>query len=170
MKRVIFCSGQVYAALFKHRETHDLKDTAITRVEELHPFPWEEVRQNLDAYPNAEDIVWCQEETLNGGSWSHVMPHIDLILQKTKSHGDKKVRFAGRDPASGVAVGYKVLHALQEQMLLNDAFQIEWLLSYDCFSFTDIELEFASWQLPVYSCPKKMEFVESFSSIHVQDV
>ncbi|PIG84600.1 oxoglutarate dehydrogenase (succinyl-transferring) [Aspergillus arachidicola] len=125
MKRVIFCSGQVYAALFKHRKTHDLKDTAITRVEELHPFPWEQVRQNLDAYPNAKDIIWCQEETLNGGSWSHVMPRMDLILQKTKSHGDKRVRFVGRDLASGVAVGYKVLHALQEQMLLNDAFQIE---------------------------------------------
>ncbi|KAE8142651.1 alpha-ketoglutarate dehydrogenase complex subunit Kgd1 [Aspergillus pseudotamarii] len=125
IKRVIFCSGQVYAALFKHRETHDLKDTAITRVEELHPFPWEQVRQNLDTYPNAKDIIWCQEEALNGGSWSHVMPRMDLILQRTESHGDKRVRFAGRDPASGVAVGYKVLHALQEEILLNDAFQIK---------------------------------------------
>ncbi|GKZ23214.1 2-oxoglutarate dehydrogenase E1 component [Aspergillus brasiliensis] len=124
IKRVIFCSGQVYAALYKYRETHGLKDTAITRVEELHPFPWEQVRQNLDKYPNATDVVWCQEETLNGGAWGYVMPRFEAILARTVSHTDKKIRYAGREPMSSVAVGYKVLHAIEEEKLLRDAFQV----------------------------------------------
>ncbi|GAT22664.1 alpha-ketoglutarate dehydrogenase complex subunit Kgd1 [Aspergillus luchuensis] len=124
VKRVIFCSGQVYAALYKYRETHNLKDTAITRIEELHPFPWEKVRQNLDNYPNATDVVWCQEETLNGGAWGYVMPRFEAILAKTANHTDKKVRYAGRDPMSSVAVGYKVLHSTEEEKVMGDAFQI----------------------------------------------
>ncbi|GLA14323.1 hypothetical protein AnigIFM62618_000700 [Aspergillus niger] len=124
IKRVIFCSGQVYAALYKYRETHLLKETAITRIEELHPFPWEQVRQNLDNYPNATDVVWCQEETLNGGAWSYVMPRFEVILAKTENHTDKKIRYAGREPMSSVAVGYKVLHAVEEEKLLGDAFQM----------------------------------------------
>ncbi|KAI2903990.1 hypothetical protein CBS63078_5821 [Aspergillus niger] len=124
IKRVIFCSGQVYAGLYKYRETHGLKDTAITRIEELHPFPWEQVRQNLDNYPDATDVVWCQEETLNGGAWSYVMPRFEVILAKTENHTDKKIRYAGREPMSSVAVGYKVLHAVEEEKLLGDAFQM----------------------------------------------
>ncbi|PYI04626.1 alpha-ketoglutarate dehydrogenase complex subunit Kgd1 [Aspergillus sclerotiicarbonarius CBS 121057] len=124
IKRVIFCSGQVYAALYKYRETHCLKDTAITRVEELHPFPWEQVRKNLDNYPNATDIVWCQEETLNGGAWGHVMPRFEAILAKTDNHADKRVRFAGREPMSSVAVGYKMLHAMEVERLLRETFQM----------------------------------------------
>ncbi|PYH70837.1 2-oxoglutarate dehydrogenase family protein [Aspergillus vadensis CBS 113365] len=124
IKRVIFCSGQVYVALYKYRETHGLKDTAITRIEELHPFPWEQVRQNLENYPNATDVVWCQEETLNGGAWGHVMPRFEVILADTKRHTDKKVRYAGREPMSSVAVGYKVLHAIEEEKVMGDAFQV----------------------------------------------
>ncbi|KAE8148264.1 Transketolase, pyrimidine binding domain-containing protein [Aspergillus avenaceus] len=54
----------------------------------------------------------------------HVMSRIDVVLQKTENHGDKRVRYAGREPSSSVAVGYKVLHALEEQRLLKDAFQV----------------------------------------------
>lgn len=67
IKRVIYCTGQVYFALEKYRETQGITETAITRVEQLHPFPWQEVHGNLQQYPNVSDIVWCQEESLNDG-------------------------------------------------------------------------------------------------------
>ncbi|KAJ8606067.1 hypothetical protein MRB53_041222 [Persea americana] len=55
IERVILCTGQVFAALFKHRQAHELTDTAIVRIEQLNPFPWAQLRDNLDSYPNAKD-------------------------------------------------------------------------------------------------------------------
>lgn len=95
---------------------------AITRVEELHPFPWAQIKEDLDRYPNATDIVWCQEEPLNGGAWSHVMPRFETIFKSTVHHQGKRVRFAGRDPTASVATGFKALHAAEELRLVQDAF------------------------------------------------
>jgi 2-oxoglutarate dehydrogenase E1 component len=79
--RVILCSGQVYAALHKHRAEQGHKATAITRIEQLNPFPWQLLQENLDNYPNAKTIVWCQEEPLNAGAWSFTQPRIETLLK-----------------------------------------------------------------------------------------
>ena len=62
ISRVILCTGQVYATLQNHRETAGIRDAAIIRLEELHPFPWQEVQNSLERYPNAKTILWSQEE------------------------------------------------------------------------------------------------------------
>ncbi len=78
IERVILCSGQVYAALHKYRAENKIDNVAITRIEQLHPFPWEQLRENLDQYPNAKTIVWAQEEPLNAGAWTlHAAAHRD---------------------------------------------------------------------------------------------
>ena len=75
IERVILCTGQVYATLHTHRaQNEELKNTAITRVEQLNPFPWQQLKENLDSYPNAKTIVWCQEEPLNAGAWAFAQP------------------------------------------------------------------------------------------------
>uniref|UniRef100_L2FAL8 2-oxoglutarate dehydrogenase, mitochondrial n=1 Tax=Colletotrichum fructicola (strain Nara gc5) TaxID=1213859 RepID=L2FAL8_COLFN len=84
--RVILCSGQVYASLHKHREAKGIKDTAITRIEELHPFPWAEVKENLDSYPNAQTIVWCQEEPYNGGAWQYMRDRLETAASESENH------------------------------------------------------------------------------------
>ncbi|KAL9620684.1 MAG: hypothetical protein Q9160_004820 [Pyrenula sp. 1 TL-2023] len=124
IKRVVICSGQVYASLFKHRQEKGVKDTAITRIEQLNPFPWAQLRDNLDSYPNAETIVYCQEEPLNAGAWSFVQPRIETLLNATQQHNRRHVMYAGRNPSASVATGLKSTHLKEEMELLQDAFKV----------------------------------------------
>jgi 2-oxoglutarate dehydrogenase E1 component len=122
--RVILCSGQVYVALVKHRESNGIKDAAITRIEQLNPFPWQQLKENLDSYPNAKDVVWCQEEPLNAGAWSFVQPRIETLLNNTEHHNRRHVMYAGRNPSASVATGLKATHQKEEHELLEDAFRV----------------------------------------------
>ncbi|KKA21746.1 Oxoglutarate dehydrogenase (succinyl-transferring) [Rasamsonia emersonii CBS 393.64] len=124
IERVILCTGQVYAALVKHRESLGIRNTAITRVEQLHPFPWALLKENLDSYPNAKNIVWAQEEPLNAGAWSYVQPRIETLLNETKYHNRRHVLYAGRPPSASVATGIKAMHVKEEQELLEEAFSV----------------------------------------------
>ena len=123
--RVIICTGQVYATLHKHREQKGHKNTAITRVEQLNPFPWAQLKENLDSYPNAKTIVWCQEEPLNAGAWSFVQPRIETLLNATEHHNRRHVMYAGRDPSASVATGLKSSHTREEQAFLEEAWNVK---------------------------------------------
>jgi 2-oxoglutarate dehydrogenase E1 component len=123
--RVILCSGQVYAALQKYRADNNIDNVAITRIEQLHPFPWEQLRENLDTNQNAKTVVWAQEEPLNAGGWSYAQPRIETLLNQTEHHDRKHVMYAGRNPSSSVATGLKSSHTKEEQELLEMAFNVK---------------------------------------------
>jgi len=123
--RVILCSGQAYAALHKYRAEHKFDTAAITRIEQLNPFPWAQLKENLDQYPNAKTIVWAQEEPLNAGAWSFTQPRIETLLNQTKYHDRKHVMYAGRNPSASVATGLKGTHMKEEGDLLREAFTVE---------------------------------------------
>lgn len=126
IKRVILCTGQVYTAFQKHRSQNleELKDVAFTRIEQLNPFPWAQLQENLDSYPNAETIVWAQEEPLNAGAWAFTQPRIETLLNHTKYHDRRHVMYAGRHPSASVATGLKGTHLKEEQDLLHMAFSV----------------------------------------------
>ena len=124
IERVILCSGQVYTALHKFRGEKGYNKTAITRIEQLNPFPWAQLKENLDTYKNAKTIVWCQEEPLNAGAWSFVQPRIETLLNETEHHNRRHVMYAGRDPSASVATGLKSSHIKEENQLLEDAFAV----------------------------------------------
>ncbi|KAA6410782.1 MAG: oxoglutarate dehydrogenase (succinyl-transferring) E1 component [Lasallia pustulata] len=125
IERVILCTGQVYVALHKHRANKEYKNAAITRIEQLNPFPWAQLRENLDMYPNAKNIVWCQEEPLNAGAWSFTQPRIETLLNETEHHNRKHVLYAGRNPSASVATGLKSTHMKEEMDLLEHAFSVK---------------------------------------------
>ncbi|KAF1936146.1 2-oxoglutarate dehydrogenase, E1 component [Clathrospora elynae] len=125
INRVILCTGQVYAALVKEREARGEKDVAITRIEQLNPFPWQQLKENLDSYPNAQSIIWCQEEPLNAGAWSFTQPRIETLLNETEHHNRRHVMYAGRNPSASVATGLKISHKNEEKALLEMAFTVK---------------------------------------------
>lgn len=125
IERVILCTGQAYVALHKHRADKGIKTAAITRIEQLNPFPWAQLKENLDMYPNAKNIVWCQEEPLNAGAWSFTQPRIETLLNETEHHNRKHVMYAGRNPSASVATGLKGTHIKEEMDLLEDAFNVK---------------------------------------------
>ncbi len=122
IKKVIVCTGQVYAALQKYRTVHDIEDVAITRVEELSPFPFVQLKDNLDRYRNAQQIVWAQEEHYNGGAWHHVRDCIETVFNHSKYHSDRKLKYVGRAVSATAAAGSKKVHAAEEEALLVEAF------------------------------------------------
>lgn len=112
-------------AIHKHRASKGYKNAAITRIEQLNPFPWAQLRKNLDMYPNAKNIVWCQEEPLNAGAWSFTQPRIETLLNETEHHNRKHVMYAGRNPSASVATGIKASHLKEEMDLLEEAFNVK---------------------------------------------
>ncbi|KXH67500.1 oxoglutarate dehydrogenase [Colletotrichum salicis] len=122
IKRVILCSGQIYAALHKYRNARGIKDVAITRIEELHPFPWAEVRENLENYPSAQTIVWCQEEPYNGGAWQYMRDRLETVVGNSNVLEGKKIVYAGRGTGAAAATGSKKVHQDEEARLIEDAF------------------------------------------------
>ncbi|BFZ53970.1 2-oxoglutarate dehydrogenase E1 component [Savitreella phatthalungensis] len=124
-KRVVLCSGQVYAALIKARQDNNIDDIAIVRVEQFMPFPWEQLCEELDRYTGVDEIVWCQEEPLNGGAWTYMHPRFETLLHNTKNHQGKRVKFAGRGPSSSVATGNKKQHAMEQESLVQEALALK---------------------------------------------
>ncbi|AET40156.1 alpha-ketoglutarate dehydrogenase KGD1 Ecym_5401 [Eremothecium cymbalariae DBVPG len=121
-KRLVLLTGQVFTALHKKRETIGDRTTAFLKIEQLHPFPFYQLRDILNSYPNLEDIVWCQEEPFNMGSWAFVSPRIQTTLKETDKYSNFEVRYAGRNPNGAVAAGSKALHNAEEQAFLKDVF------------------------------------------------
>ncbi|KTB06148.1 2-oxoglutarate dehydrogenase, mitochondrial [Nakaseomyces glabratus] len=121
-KKLVLMSGQVYTALHKKREQLGDKTTAFLKIEELHPFPFAQLRDTLNSYPNLEEIVWCQEEPLNMGSWNYVAPRLQTVLKETEQYKDNVVRYCGRSPSGAVAAGNKKLHLAEEEAFLKDVF------------------------------------------------
>ncbi|KAH9065545.1 thiamine diphosphate-binding protein [Lactarius vividus] len=121
IRRHILCSGQVYHALLQEREAKGIKDVAISRVEQISPFPYDLIAPHLDMYPNA-DILWCQEEPLNNGAWTYVGPRIYTTANVTQHHKGKYPHYAGRGPTSSVATGSKVQHKKEIEAFLHTAF------------------------------------------------
>lgn len=85
IKKLIFCSGQVYYLLHRARILNNLRDVAIVRVEQVTPFPFWEAKAVIDFYKESlEEIVWAQEESLNSGSWQFVEPRLETVIRSTE--------------------------------------------------------------------------------------
>jgi 2-oxoglutarate dehydrogenase E1 component len=113
VKRVVMCSGKVYYDLRKAREEMSRHDVALIRVEQLYPFPDAECSQVLDRYPNASEVVWCQEEPRNQGAFYQIRHRIQRALE-----GRHTLTYAGRSPMAAPAAGYFKRHADEQDSLV----------------------------------------------------
>jgi 2-oxoglutarate dehydrogenase E1 component len=116
VERVILCSGKVYFDLLEERRSRKLDTVAILRIEQLHPFPREALTTELKLYPQAKEIVWCQEEPQNQGPWYQIQHHLRACILPAQ-----QLSYAGRVVAAAPAVGYFALHLEQQAALVNEA-------------------------------------------------
>jgi 2-oxoglutarate dehydrogenase E1 component len=116
IRRVLVCSGKVYVDLIASEDRAARKDVAICRVEQLYPVPMRDLRAMLDTYPNADEIVWVQEEPENMGAWDFIRPH----LQEVSS--GRTVRRVARPRSASPAEGSAARHTLNQQALVEQAF------------------------------------------------
>ena len=116
VKRVVMCAGKVYYDLLEQRRKNGQTNVAIIRIEQLYPFPHEDVKAVLAPYAHVKDVVWCQEEPLNQGAWYSSKHNFEAVIP-TKA----KLTYAGRPASASPAVGYLSLHTKQQQQLVEDA-------------------------------------------------
>ncbi|MBS9434945.1 2-oxoglutarate dehydrogenase E1 component [Photorhabdus hainanensis] len=120
VKRVVLCSGKVYYDLLEQRRKNEQTDVAIVRIEQLYPFPHQDVQSTLEQYAHVHDFVWCQEEPLNQGAWYCSQHNFREVIPFGAS-----LRYAGRPASASPAVGYTSVHQQQQQELVNDALNVE---------------------------------------------
>jgi 2-oxoglutarate dehydrogenase E1 component len=116
--RIVFCSGKVYFDLLKSRREAKTESVAIVRIEQLYPFPSEEYEAVLRKYPNAREIIWCQEEPQNQGSWYQIRHRL-----QSKLDAKHELLYAGRAGAAAPATGIAALHEEQQKNLVTAALQ-----------------------------------------------
>ncbi|MFT2090748.1 2-oxoglutarate dehydrogenase E1 component [Paraglaciecola sp. 2405UD69-4] len=120
VKRVVMCSGKVYYDLLEQRRKNEQDDIAIIRIEQLYPFPHDEIGQVVSKYKAVEDWVWCQEEPQNQGAWYCSQHHFWAALPKGAT-----LTYAGRKASASPAVGYISVHNQQQKDLVDDALTIK---------------------------------------------
>jgi 2-oxoglutarate dehydrogenase E1 component len=121
VKKVVLCSGKVYYDLEAYRAENGIEDRAILRVEQLYPFPEDDMVEALAPYVNMEEMVWCQEEPMNQGAWFQSQHH--MLNAMWRHLPNKFLRYAGRSAAATPAAGYMALHVAQQQALIQDALE-----------------------------------------------
>ncbi|MDT3685329.1 MAG: 2-oxoglutarate dehydrogenase E1 component [Pseudorhodoplanes sp.] len=119
IRRVVLCSGKVYYDLYEEREKRGIDDVYLMRVEQLYPFPTKALVHDLARFKHAE-IVWCQEEPRNMGSWFFVDTFLRWVLEQIGAK-HKTVRYAGRPAAAATATGLMSKHLAQLKQLLDEA-------------------------------------------------
>ncbi|HSC85173.1 MAG TPA: 2-oxoglutarate dehydrogenase E1 component [Pseudomonas sp.] len=122
VERLILCSGKVYYDLLAKRRAEGREDIAIVRIEQLYPFPEDDLAEILAPYKNLKHIVWCQEEPMNQGAWYCSQHHMRRVASAHKKA--LFLEYAGREGSAAPACGYASMHAEQQEKLLNDAFTV----------------------------------------------
>lgn len=113
VKKVLFCSGKIYYDLLQQQQDDKRKDVAIVRVEQLYPLPQQQLRAIHKKYPKAE-YFWVQEEPRNMGAWGYAKRVItEIPLQPI-----------ARKPSPSPATGYYKQHEVEQQSLINEAFDL----------------------------------------------
>ncbi|UGA43338.1 2-oxoglutarate dehydrogenase E1 component [Bradyrhizobium quebecense] len=119
IRRVVLCSGKVYYDLYEEREKRGVDDIYLMRIEQLYPVPLKALVQELGRFKGAE-VVWCQEEPRNMGSWHFIEPYLEWVLNQTNA-ANKRPRYAGRPASAATATGLMSKHLAQLKALLDDA-------------------------------------------------
>jgi 2-oxoglutarate dehydrogenase E1 component len=111
-RKVVLCSGKVYYDLIEKREKDKIKDVAIIRLEQLHPFPKKQINDLLAKYTKAEDFVWLQEEPENMGYWNYIQ----------RIYPERSFKLISRKASASPATGFAKVHAEEQELIIEKAF------------------------------------------------
>ena len=113
VKRILFCSGKIAYELISKKESLGVKDIAVVRIEQLYPYPAEQVQQILEKHKGAE-VCWVQEEPANAGAWEYLSSRYQHF---------RNSRLISRPVSSSPATGYAKLHATEQSRIVEECFQ-----------------------------------------------
>jgi 2-oxoglutarate dehydrogenase E1 component len=123
VKKVVFCSGQIYYELLTEREKRGVNDIALIRLEQIAPFAFDRVAKNVSRYPNAE-VIWAQQEPKNMGCYAYVNPRIMTATRELNKH-EKRAKYVGRAVSAAPATGMPKVHQMEHEAILNGVFGVQ---------------------------------------------
>jgi 2-oxoglutarate dehydrogenase E1 component len=112
-RRLLVCSGKIGHNLRVEREKRKDMSVGIIFLEQMYPWPEEELQAALDQHPSAQEIVWVQEEPANMGAFFYVMPHLRRMA------GDRAVLSVKRSASATPATGSAKAHEIEEKTLID---------------------------------------------------
>ncbi len=118
VRRLVLCTGKVYVDLVSSPQRTDASSVAIVRVEQLYPFPTEDLHAIVKGYPNLQEVTWLQEEPQNMGYWDFTAPLLQEMLG-----GRVPLRYVGRPRSASPSEGSSAWHAVNQRLLVEQAFQ-----------------------------------------------
>jgi len=118
VRRLVLCSGKVYVDLVASEQRKAGTGIALVRVEQLYPFPDDQIRELLEGYPQLRDVCWVQEEPENMGAWEFVRPLLEQIID-----GRWPLRYIGRVRNSSPSEGSAAWHALNQRAIVEQTFE-----------------------------------------------
>ncbi|KIE63841.1 2-oxoglutarate dehydrogenase E1 component [Candidatus Riesia pediculischaeffi] len=119
IQRVILCCGKIYYELLEERNVSIKKinkTIAIIRIEQLYPFPNEELKQEIQKYPCVVDFIWCQEEPKNQGAWNYIKEYIKKVIPSYAN-----LSYFGRSELSTSVEGDRVRYRLKQKHIVQSA-------------------------------------------------
>jgi 2-oxoglutarate dehydrogenase E1 component len=118
VRRLVLCTAKMYYDLLDARTkaASPSMDVALVRVDELYPWPGNEIAEIVDRYPNIEDVVWAQEEPKNMGAWTYVAPQLRVATGNMLT-----IRYVGRPERASPAEGYSEAHKIEQARIVKDA-------------------------------------------------
>ena len=121
INKIILCSGKVFYDLNEQKNIKEKYNIALIRIEQLYPFPYDDLQEVLSKYKNFEEIIWCQEEPYNQGAWFSHRHRIQRVLDRFNDK--KQIKLVSRPAAAAPAVGMMKLHLQQQTQLVEDALE-----------------------------------------------
>jgi 2-oxoglutarate dehydrogenase E1 component len=119
VRRLVLCSGKIYVDLVSSEARAQTPAVAIGRIEQLYPFPADEVAAIVAGYPNLQEILWVQEEPQNMGAWTFVRSELEAIAADRLP-----VRYAGRPRSASPSEGSAALHQIHQRIIADQAFAL----------------------------------------------
>jgi 2-oxoglutarate dehydrogenase E1 component len=120
VRRLVLCTGKVYVDLVSspQRTGAGASAVGIVRVEQLYPFPADDLAGIVKGYPNLQEVIWLQEEPQNMGYWEFAAPILTELLG-----GRVPLRYMGRPRSASPSEGSSAWHAINQRLLVEQAFQ-----------------------------------------------
>ena len=118
VEKIVMCSGKVFYDLASKREELGIKNTALLRIEQLYPFPYDTLEKTIKSYKNANQYIWCQEEPSNQGAWFSHRHRLQIVLDRINA---AEIELVSRKASSAPAVGLNKLHNQQQEALIIEA-------------------------------------------------
>jgi 2-oxoglutarate dehydrogenase E1 component len=120
VKKLVFCTGQIYYELLGEREKRGLNNVALVRLEQIAPFAFDRVAENVAKYKNAE-VIWAQQEPKNMGAYAYVNPRI-MTATREINNLEKRARYVGRPVSAAPATGMSRVHQAEYNDIMNGIF------------------------------------------------